>query len=47
MLSDALEIAGLGFLAVAAFTLSVTAGIVAVGVSCLLIGFALDRKGDA
>lgn len=46
MVSDALEVAGLVFLTVAAFMLSVTLGVAAVGVSCLLLGFAFDGRND-
>lgn len=45
-MSDALEIAGLGFLALAAFMVDVTFGVAAVGVGLLLVGFAFDRKDD-
>ena len=44
MLSDVLEAMGLAFLTLAAFMVAPVAGVVAVGLSCLLIGFALDRK---
>lgn len=46
MVSDALEVIGLAFLAGAAFMLSATLGVAAIGIACLLIGFAFDRKGD-
>lgn len=47
MVSDILEYAGFGFLCLAAFMLSATLGVAALGISCLIIGFAYDRKGDA
>lgn len=45
-MSDVFEVAGLVFLSVAAFMVSVTLGVAAVGVSCLLVGFAFDGRDD-
>lgn len=44
MASDVLEVLGLVLLATAGFMLSATLGVALAGASCLLIGFALDRK---
>ena len=47
MLSDALELAGMTCLVVAAFLLAIPLGIAAAGAACLVIGLALDARSDA
>lgn len=44
MVSNGLELAGLVLLSVAAFMLSAAFGVAVAGISCLLVGFAFDRK---
>lgn len=47
MLSNVLEVSGLILLSVAAFMVSAAFGIALAGASCIVLGIALDRKGDA